>query len=86
MRTTAAGIVICPATSRGNALAVVFQAYTDLGDDNHIHFHDILGRAYESVPNRSPEEADRNSLLLAFVRSKPQFFGVAPDASRGMAA
>jgi hypothetical protein len=60
-----------------NALAAVFQAYIDLGNDDHIHFHDILGRAYKSVPNRSPESEDRYPFILTFVRSNPRLFGVA---------
>jgi hypothetical protein len=60
-----------------NALQVVFEAYVDLGDDDHIEFHDVLGRAYKSVPNRSPEPEDRYPVILAFVRNNARLFGVA---------
>lgn len=58
------------------ALTAVTEAYVKLGDDDHDDFHEILGQAYRTTPNETPEIEDRLPLIFAFVRAHPALFGV----------
>ena len=58
------------------ALKAVANAYTELANDDHEDFHEILGNAYRSVENSTPEIEDRLPHVFAFVRKNPQLFGV----------
>ncbi|MDX2219366.1 MAG: hypothetical protein SF172_10115 [Burkholderiales bacterium] len=57
-----------------SALVAVTAAYVGLGDDDHPDFHELLGKAYRSVPNATPDEEDRAVVILKFVRENPALF------------
>jgi len=56
------------------ALSKVLVAYNQLADDDIEEFHDILGKAYGSVKNATPEIEDRIPVILGFVREHEELF------------
>ena len=56
------------------ALTAVVAAYEKIDDDDE-GFHDILGKAYGSVENDTPDVEDRTPILFTFVREHPELFG-----------
>lgn len=62
-------------TDEAAALKAVCNAFTSIDEDlMHPDYHDVLGQAYRSVPNRTPDESDRLPQVWAFIRQNPALF------------
>jgi hypothetical protein len=57
-----------------DALVAVKDAFESLAGDDGEADERVLGTAYKSVPNATPEYEDRVPRLLAFVRANPGLF------------
>ncbi|WP_171159767.1 hypothetical protein [Usitatibacter palustris] len=57
-----------------SALEAVVAAAEKISD-NDDEYHDVLGKAYGSVANKTPDIEDRLPLIYAFVRGHPDWFG-----------
>jgi hypothetical protein len=62
------------------ALNAVVAAYVELSNNDHPEFHDILAKAYRSVPNSTGDEYSRASFVRAYVRNNPHLFWSSTDA------